>query len=56
MELHDTDYAKLLHHIEDLKKICEKLKVDVTLLEIPMQNMLRVKSTDMESSSSDSSE
>jgi hypothetical protein len=51
----DADYAKLLTHIDDLKKICEKLKLDISLLEIPMQNMLRIKSTELESSSSESS-
>jgi hypothetical protein len=55
MDLQDSDYVKLLKQIDDLKKVCEKLQLDVALLEIPMQGVLRVKSVnDLESSSSES--
>lgn len=55
MDLHDSDYVKLLEQIDDLKKICKQLQLDVTLLEIPMKNVLQVKSMDdLESSSSES--
>lgn len=41
MELQNTEYAALLSHIDDLKKICEKLKLNLNLLEIPIHHATR---------------
>jgi len=57
MELNDSDgeYNKLLCHIDDLKKICEKLKLNVNLLEIPINSSV-TGILKMADSSDDSSE
>ena len=41
MELQDNEYNTLLDHIDDLKKICEKLKLNLNLLEIPIHHAAR---------------
>ena len=63
MELQQAEYDELLNHFDDLKRICEKLRLDLNLIEFPMAGMSdtagRVVITTMNSlteSSSDSSE
>jgi hypothetical protein len=59
-DFQDDDYKALLCHIDDLKEICEKLKVNLGLLEIPIHNathpnVLTATADFMEESSSASS-
>lgn len=63
MEIKDNEYGQLMGHIDDLKRICEKLKLNLGLLELPIQNgtdgtkLLSLEDLEMcDSSSSASSE
>ncbi len=39
LELKEKEYQAILRHIDDLKSICDKLKVNLGLLEIPIKNV-----------------
>jgi hypothetical protein len=60
VSLKHQEYSELMVHIDDLKKICDKLKLSLNLLEIPLPsggNILKIMSDVSDSeSSSDASE
>lgn len=55
MELKQIEYVELLTQIHELKKVCEKLRINLDSLEIPIGNLANVIALQEEEPSSSSS-